>query len=300
MEHPVPADLPDVAVPRRKPRRGKRLIPYWLMTPGALWLLVIFLVPMAAMASLSLQQGNSRTGFSFTWHFANYSDGLRAYGSFFTRSVRNGLIVTVAALLIGYPMAYWIAFYGGRRKSFFLFLVLLPFFVSFVIRTLSWSFILSDDGIVFAPLKRLGVVPQSFHILATTFAVIAGITYNLLPFAVLPLFVSLDRIDKRLVEAAGDLYCSQREAFRRVVLPLSVPGIFAAVLLTFIPAVGDYVNADVLGGPGTTMIGNIIQTQFIVNRNYPIASALSFILMAGMLVGAIAYAKVLGTEEVTT
>jgi spermidine/putrescine transport system permease protein len=300
MERPVPADLPDVVVPRRKPRRGKRLVPYWLMTPGGLWLLVIFLVPMAAMASLSLQQGNSRTGFSFTWHFANYADGLRSYGSFFTRSVRNGLIVTVAALLIGYPMAYWIAFYGGRRKSFFLFLVLLPFFVSFVIRTLSWSFILSDDGIVFAPLKRLGVVPQSFHILATTFAVIAGITYNLLPFAVLPLFVSLDRIDKRLVEAAGDLYCSQREAFRRVVLPLSVPGIFAAVLLTFIPAVGDYVNADVLGGPGTTMIGNIIQTQFIVNRNYPIASALSFILMAGMLVGAIAYAKVLGTEEVTT
>ena len=275
-------------------------MPYWLSAPGNLWLLIIFLLPMVAMATLSLQQGNSRTGFSFTWHFANYTDGLRTYGTFFIRSVRNGVIVTGAALLIGYPMAYWIAFYAGRRKSIFLFLVLLPFFVSFVIRTLSWSFILSDDGIVFGPLKRLGVLPQSFHVLATTFAVIAGITYNLLPFAVLPLFVSLDRIDKRLVEAAGDLYSSRREAFLKVVLPLSVPGIFAAVLLTFIPAVGDYVNADVLGGPGTTMIGNIIQTQFIVNRNYPIASALSFILMAGMLVGAVAYAKVLGTQEVTT
>jgi spermidine/putrescine transport system permease protein len=179
-------------------------------------------------------------------------------------------------------------------------LILLPFLVSFVIRTVAWNFILADDGIVLGPLKNWGVLSSDFHVLATTFAVVAGITYNLLPFTILPLFVSLDRIDKRLVEAANDLYSSKAQAFRKVVFPLSLPGVFAAVLLTFIPAVGDYVNAEILGGPGSRMIGNIIYSQFIQLRNYPVASALGFIIMLLMLVGAALYARLLGTEEITT
>jgi spermidine/putrescine transport system permease protein len=207
--------------------------------------------------------------------------------------------VTLVALLLAYPVAYWIAFYGGRFKSVFLFLLLLPFFISFVIRTVAWSFILSDEGIVFGTLKSIGLLPESVTVLGTTFAVIAGITYNLLPFTILPLYVSLEQIDRGLVEAAQDLYASKVEAFLKVVFPLSLPGVFAALLLTSIPAIGDYVNAAVLGGPGTAMIGNIIQSEFLRARDYPEAAALAFVLMAVMLVAAIAYARLLGTERVT-
>ncbi len=276
------------------------LAPYALQLPSTLWQVVFFVVPMFAMLVLSLESGNSTTGFSFTWHFANYTKALTQYDQQYINTFRNATVVTMVALLIGYPVAYWIAFYGGRKKNTFLFLILLPFLVSFVIRTVAWNFILADDGIVLGPLKNLGVLSSDFHVLATTFAVVAGITYNLLPFTILPLFVSLDRIDKRLVEAANDLYCSRAQAFRKVVLPLSLPGIFAAVLLTFIPAVGDYVNAEILGGPGSRMIGNIIYSQFIQLRNYPVASALGFIIMLLMLGGAALYARVLGTEEITT
>lgn len=276
------------------------LAPYALQLPSTVWQVIFFVVPMFAMLVLSLQSGNSTTGFSFTWHFANYSKALTQYDQQYINTFRNATVVTIVALLIGYPVAYWIAFYGGRKKNTFLFLILLPFLVSFVIRTVAWNFILADDGIVLGPLKNWGVLSSDFHVLATTFAVVAGITYNLLPFTILPLFVSLDRIDKRLVEAANDLYCSKAQAFRKVVLPLSLPGIFAAVLLTFIPAVGDYVNAEILGGPGSRMIGNIIYSQFIQLRNYPVASALGFIIMLLMLVGAALYARLLGTEEITT
>jgi spermidine/putrescine transport system permease protein len=276
------------------------LAPYALQLPSTVWQVIFFVVPMFAMLVLSLQSGNSTTGFSFTWHFANYSKALTQYDQQYINTFRNATVVTIVALLIGYPVAYWIAFYGGRKKNTFLFLILLPFLVSFVIRTVAWNFILADDGIVLGPLKNWGVLSSDFHVLATTFAVVAGITYNLLPFTILPLFVSLDRIDKRLVEAANDLYCSKAQAFRKVVLPLSLPGVFAAVLLTFIPAVGDYVNAEILGGPGSRMIGNIIYSQFIQLRNYPVASALGFIIMLLMLVGAALYARLLGTEEITT
>ena len=255
---------------------------------------------MVAMAGLALQEGTSLEGFRMTWRFANFTDALSKYDEFFLRSLRNGAIVTAASLVLSYPIAYWIAFYGGRFKTVFLFLLLLPFFVSFVIRTVSWSFILSDDGIVFGPLKSIGLLPEGFRVVGKTFAVLAGITYNLLPFTILPLYVSLERIDKSLVEAAKDLYSSKVQAFLKVVLPLSLPGVFAAILLTSIPAVGDYVNAAVLGGPGTSMIGNVIQSEFLVARDYPEASALAFILMAAMLVGATLYARLLGTEEITT
>jgi spermidine/putrescine transport system permease protein len=304
VERSLRADLPVDGAPAPPKRKGKRrgqfLAPYLLQAPANLWQIVFFVVPMFAMLVLSLESGNSITGFSFTWHVGNYSKALTDYTPQYINTFRNATVVTVVGLLISYPVAYWIAFFGGRRKSTLVLLVLLPFLVTFVIRTLAWSFILADDGIVLGPLKNWGVLSSDFHVLATTFAVVAGITYNLLPFTILPLFVSLDRIDKRLVEAANDLYCSKAQAFRRVVLPLSLPGVFAAVLLTFIPAVGDYVNAEILGGPGSRMIGNMILSQFITLRNYPVASALAFIVMVLMLVGAFLYARLLGTEEITT
>ena len=298
MERPVQSDLPGLAPPPE--RRAKRSrAPYGLAAPGLLWLLVLFVIPMLAMLSLSLQTGNSLEGFRQTFRFANFTDALSQNGVYVVRSLRNAAIVTGIALLLAYPVAYWIAFYGGKFKNVFLFLLLLPFFISFVIRTVAWSFILSDNGIIFGSLKSLGLLPDSYRVLGTTVAVIAGITYNLLPFTILPLYVSLEQIDRRLVEAANDLYASRTKAFTKVVLPLSMPGIFAAVLLTSIPAIGDYVNASVLGGPGTTMIGNVIQSEFLRDRNYPEAAALAFVLMAIMLIGAIIYARLLGTERIT-
>ena len=202
-------------------------------------------------------------------------------------------------IVLAYPMAYWIAFYAGRWKSTLFFLILVPFFVSFVIRTVQWNFILADDGVLFGFLKDLGLLPDNFRVLAGPVAVVAGITYNFLPFTALPLYVALDRIDKGLVEAAKDLYATKFEAFRKVVLPLSFPGLFAALVLTFVPATGDYVNSSVLGSNRTTMVGQVIQTKFLTEADYPEAAALSVILMIGMLVIALAYAKVLGTEDST-
>jgi spermidine/putrescine transport system permease protein len=221
------------------------------------------------------------------------------YSNIYLRSLLYAGIATALCIGLAYPMAYWIAFYGGRWKSTLFMLILVPFFVSFVIRTVQWNFILGTDGLLFGPLKNAGVLPESFHVLRTPVAVIAGITYNYMPFAALPLYVALERIDRRLVEAAKDLYSSPSTAFRKVVLPLSVPGIFAALILTFVPATGDYVNAVVLGGPGTTMIGQIIQDYFLVRHEYAIAAALSVVLMVGMLIIALVYARVLGTEDDT-
>jgi spermidine/putrescine transport system permease protein len=214
------------------------------------------------------------------------------------RSIVYGLIATALCLVIAYPVAYWIAFRGGRHKSTLLFLLLLPFFVSFVIRTQSWNFILSDNGIVLSPLKHWHVLGKDYHVLQTPMAVVGGLVYNFLPFTVLPIYVALERVDPALLEASSDLYANKATAFTKVVLPLSMPGVFAAVLLTFVPVASDYVNATILGGPKTTMIGNIIQTEYFTNSDYPTAAALSFILMAALLIGVFAYARVLGTEDV--
>jgi spermidine/putrescine transport system permease protein len=282
-----------------KGRRLRRtLAPYGLVAPGGLWLAVFFLVPILFMASVSLQTGNVYDGFRFTWHIQNYSDALSQYHTQFFRSVRYAALATVLTLAISYPLVYWIAFRGGRRKTTYLFLLLLPFFVSFVIRTLAWEWLLSDGGILFGTLKGWHLLPKSFHVLATPTAVVAGIAYNFLPFMALPLYVSLEKIDRSVVEAASDLYAGKVQVFLRVIVPLSIPGIFAGVLLTFVPAVGDYLNASILGGPGTTMIGNIIQLKYLQDLQYPTAAALSFILMAGVLVGIVVYARVLGTRSI--
>ncbi|MGZ5290988.1 MAG: ABC transporter permease, partial [Actinomycetota bacterium] len=252
------------------------------------------------MIYTSLQSGGVLSGgFTFTWEFQNYADVLGSYESQFIRSIVYSLIVTFAALLLAYPMTYWIAFYAGRWKSSFLLLILLPFFVSFIIRTVQWKFILGDNGPILGLLKGIDLLPEGFRVLATPFAVIAGITYNFLPFTALPLYVSLERIDKRLIEASKDLYATRWQAFRKVVWPLSLPGVFAAFLLTFVPATGDYVNSQLLGGPGTTMIGQIIQTKFLTENDYPEAAALSVILMVAMVILASVYARILGTEEAT-
>ena len=287
------------AGPRRSIGARRRLVPYYLLSPGALFLLLFFLIPLGLMLYTSLESGGLLSGgFRFSWAFDNYTNVLGQYQVQFVRSIVYSIIVTIAALLLAYPMTYWIAFYGGKWKSSLLLLILVPFFVSFVIRTIQWKFILGDHGPILGPLKDIGLLPQGFRVLATPLAVVAGITYNFLPFTALPLYVALERIDKRLVEAAKDLYSSRWEAFRKVVWPLSLPGVFAAFLLTFVPATGDYVNATLLGGPGTTMIGNIIQEKFLVELDYPEAAALSVILMIVMLVLATIYARILGTEDV--
>ena len=315
MEQDLPAGLPVVstesavvtapgpAEPRhRGGRRGTRvrsgLAPYLLALPGGLWLAIFFVVPMLVMLSVSLQTGNVVDGFAQTFNFGVYPDAISQYSSQFIRSFAYGGICTVLCILLAYPMAYWIAFHGGQRRSTYLFLVLLPFFVSFVIRTVSWKFLLADDGVLLGNLKDIGLLPDDFRVLATSTAVIGGLTYNSFPFMLLPIYVALERMDPKLLEAADDLYAGRAAVFGRVVLPLSMPGVFAGVLLTFVPATSDYVNASILGGTGDTMIGNIIQTTFLTNADYPLASAISFILMAILLVGIFIYARVLGTRDV--
>ena len=279
-------------------RVRRTLAPYLLILPGSLWLLLFFVIPMATMASLSLQEGDVVSGYAFTGHWQTYLYAIQDYQTQLIRSLVYGAIATIVLIALSFPVAHWIAFYGGKRKATYLFLLLLPFFVSFVLRTISWRQILTDDGPVLGPLKSAGALAQNVHILGTPFAVIAGLVYNFLPFMVLPVYVALERIDPRVVEAARDLYASPATAFRKVIFPLALPGVFAGVLMTFVPASSDYVNSAVLGSSNTTMIGQVIQAQYLTNSNYPTASALSFVLMAVLLIGVFAYARALGTEDV--
>jgi len=278
-------------------RRGW-LTPYALLTPGMGWLLVFFVVPMYYLGKMSLEQGLFPL-FSFGWAWSNFSDAVSAYQTQFVRSLQYAGIATAIALAISYPLAYWIAFRGGRWKNLFLLLVIAPFFVTYLIRTLAWETILSDNGLVVHLLRDVGLVAPGGRVLATSAAVIAGITYNFLPFMVLPLYVSLEQIDHRLIEAASDLYASKPKAFMRITLPLSLPGVFAGVLLTFIPAAGDFINAQLLGTPRQYMIGNVIQSEFLSVRDYPTAASLSFVLMAAILVLVLIFARILGTDRLT-
>jgi spermidine/putrescine transport system permease protein len=272
--------------------------PYLLILPGGLWLAMFFVVPVVVMLSLSLQQGDLIEGFRQTFHWQNFEHVVSLYHVQLVRSLWYGAAATCISLVLAYPMAYWIAFHGGRHKTTYLFLVLLPFFVTFVLRTTAWEFLLGDNGLLLGPLRDAGIVSKSFHLLATSGAVIAGLVYNFLPFMLLPIYVALERIDPSLLEAAGDLYATRRQAFLRVVFPLTIPGVFAGVLLTFVPASSDYVNASILGGTSQTMIGNVIQTLYLTNSDYPTASSLSVILMAVLLLGIFLYARALGTREV--
>jgi spermidine/putrescine transport system permease protein len=275
----------------------RRLVPYFLLGPGLIWLILFFVVPMYFMGRLSLEQGTVTGGnFEFTWQFSNFTDALSNYDTQFLRSFYYGGVATLLALGIGYPLAYMIAFRAGRFKNALLFAVIAPFFTTYLIRTLAWQTILNDTGVVVDTMKTLGLVANDGRLLDTPGSVIAGLTYNFLPFMILPIYASLERIDESLIEAAKDLYASARAAFWRVTLPISAPGIVAGVLLTFIPAVGDYINADFLGSQNQAMIGNVIQSRYLVILDYPSAAALSFVLMALILAVVVIYIRFAGSE----
>jgi spermidine/putrescine transport system permease protein len=277
----------------------RAIVPYVLLAPGLGFLFVFFLVPIYYLGNTSLQTGDINVGYVFTWAWNNYSDALSTYRDQFVRSVEYGAIATVLCLILGYPLAYFIAIRAGRYRNLLLMLVIAPFFVTYLIRTLAWQTILADEGVVMNVLRAVGIMGDGDRILATSTAVIAGITYNFLPFMVLPLYASLEQVDLRLLDAAADLYGSPRRAFLKVTLPLSLPGVFAGTLLTFIPAVGDFINAALLGTRDTQMIGNVIQSKFLNITDYPAAASLSFILMIGILLMVIAYARALGAERLT-
>ena len=267
-----------------------RLAPYLLVAPGILWLLVFFVVPVITLAQTSV------AGVEGPWWDA-YHRALHNYGTHFFRSFRYALAATLLGLALGYPLAYFIAFRAGKLKNLLLGLVVLPFFTTFLVRTFAWKTILNDGGPAVWLLQRLQLLGDGGRLLDTTIAVVGGLTYNFLPFMILPIYVSLEKIDRRLVEAAEDLYSTPVGAFRKVVLPLSLPGVFAGSLLTFIPAAGDFINAQLLGSPNQQMIGTVIQNQFLEVRDYPLAASLSFVLMAVITIAVLAYARVLGTEE---
>ncbi len=340
--------------------RHRWLIPYLLLAPGLLWLAIFFVLPNIQMFLMSLSTKGTGSGltqqYEFTWAWENYFKAFTEFPDQFINSLIYGGLATLFCLLIGYPLAYGIAFRGGKYKNLLLFLVIAPFFTSFLIRTISWKIILGNDGAFLSIIRDvLGLVPHNFSILGTPLAVVSGLTYQFLPFMVLPLYVSLEKIDRRLIEAAQDLYAGPQrqggaligavaggllavavmaglnylplapdhllyialvavfgglagavimtllvsESFTRVILPLSLSGIFAGSILTFIPAIGDYVNAELLGNPKTQMIGNVIQNRYLAQNDYPTAAALSFLLMAGILIAIFVYARALGTDELT-
>jgi spermidine/putrescine transport system permease protein len=336
--------------------RRRWLLPYLLMAPGLLWLALFFVLPNIQMVIMSLSTGTIGTGFEFTWAVENYVEAITRFPDNVVNSLVFGGLATLLCFLIGYPLAYGIAFRGGRFKTLLLFLVIAPFFTSFLIRTISWRIILGDQGAFLGFIRdTLELVPANFSILGTPLAVVSGLTYQFLPFMVLPVYVAIEKVDVRFIEAARDLYAGPwrrggaivgslsggllalglmlglryasldaesavalvtagafgaviggligsfliSEAFVRVVWPLSLPGVFAGSILVFIPTLGDYVNVELLGNPQTQMIGNVIQNRFLQQNDYPLAAALSFILMAGILVAIFMYARVLGTEELT-
>jgi spermidine/putrescine transport system permease protein len=291
------------AVPPAAPaagRRGRGLTPYLLLLPGMAWLAVFFAVPILTLFGTSLQTplpGGNIGDYEQTFRFANYPDSISGYQEQFLRSFEYAAIATVLALLIGFPLAYMIAFKAGRWRNLLLVLVVAPFFTSFILRTVAWRQILAEEGFVVPVLKSLHIIPETMALTASPIAVVAGITYNFLPFMTLPLYASIERIDPRLLEAGADLYGSALTVLRRITIPLALPGIVSGTLLTFIPAAGDYVNSALLGDRSTRMIGNVIDSRFLALVDYPTAASLSFLLMATILVLVFLYIRRAGTEE---
>ena len=272
---------------------------YLLLLPALIWLALFFVVPFYSLVATSLYDPNGSIfrGYDMTWAFSNYADALSEYWVPLVRSLWYGAVATLGCLLLGYVLAYAIAFKSGRWKNLMLVLVIAPFFTSFLVRTLSWKLILQDDGVVVNTLQFLHILGPDGRLLATGFAVVAGLTYNFLPFMVLPLFASIDKIDPRLIEASSDLYASPIVGFFKVTWPLSLPGVVSGTLLTFIPAAGDYINAQLLGSPNQRMVGNVIQNLFTDANDYPAAGALSMILVLLVVVLVLFYVRRAGTEE---
>lgn len=291
--------VPSRSVSMAETTRRKGRVGYLLILPGGLWLLLFFAFPFYSLVATSLYDpsGSDFRGYEMSYAFGNYVDVIRDYWQPMLRSLLYGAIATFFCLVLGYVLAYAIAFKSGRWKVLLLVLVIAPFFTSFLIRTLSWKLLLADDGFVVDTLQFVHILGADDRLLATPFAVVAGLTYNFLPFMVLPLFASLDKIDYRLIEASGDLYANPVRAFFKVTWPLSLPGVVSGTLLTFIPAVGDFINAEILGNTNTRMIGNVIQSLFTDANDYPAAGALSVILMLMILAMVIVYVRRAGTEE---
>jgi spermidine/putrescine transport system permease protein len=293
----APAEAAAIAVvPEGGRKRG--WTGYLLLAPAGVWLTLFFIVPLVSLISTSLYDpgGSLETGYAMTGHVGNYTSVLADYSQQFLRSLGYAGVATIACILLGYPLAYAIAFKAGRWRNLMLVAVIAPFFTSFLIRTLSWQLILSDEGWVVDFLKFVQLLGDDGRLLATPLAVVTGLTYNFLPFMVLPLYASLEKIDPRLHEAGADLYASPFTTFRKVTLPLSLPGLVAGTLLTFIPAAGDYINAELLGNTRTQMVGNVIQNLFD-GGSYPEAAALSVTLMAVIVVMVLVYIRRAGTEE---
>jgi len=297
VSHPVVPSGPDPAVGEEF--RGRRRWGWLLLVPGMLWLAAFFLFPSIQLFFTSLYDpsGSYEQGYTMTWHFANYVDAVQDNWNLFVRSFLYAGTATLICLALGYPLAYAIAFKSGRWKHVMLVLVIAPFFTSFLLRTLAWRTILSDEGPVTDFLQTIAVLPEDGRLLATPVAVIAGLVYNFMPFMTLPLYASLDKVDYRLIEAAGDLYASAFTGFRKVTFPLSMPGVVSGTLLCFIPACGDYINAELLGTPKQYMVGNRIQAAFLTEHNYPLAASLSIILMAVVVLMVVFYIRRAGTEE---
>ncbi|MBK5289070.1 MAG: ABC transporter permease [Acidimicrobiia bacterium] len=270
-----------------------------MLAPGLLFLVAFFFFPLYSLGRMALSSRTSRFAEpAFSWEWSNFNNAFSKYGDQFGRSFLYAALATLLSLVIAYPLAYVIAFRGGRFKNVLLGLVVVPFFTNFLIRTLAWKTILGDQGTVVGFFRDVGLLSSSGTLLRTPLAVVGGLTYNFLPFMVLPIYVALEKIDARLVDAARDLYSNTWRAFRKVVFPLSLPGVFAGSLLVFIPAAGDFVNAYYLGNAQTSMIGSVVQNQFLVQSDYPVAAALSFVFMAIVMVIVIGYARVLGTEDI--
>ena len=280
-------------------RRKKSRVGYLLLLPGIAWLLLFFAVPTVQLVATSLYDPNGSidTGYAMTWSFPNYLEALETYREQFLRGLGYAATATVLALLLGYPLAYAIAFKSGRWKNVMLVLVVAPFFTSFLVRTLAWKSILADNGFVVQSLQTVGLLDADGRLLATSFAVIAGLTYNFLPFMVLPLYASLEKIDLRLIEAGSDLYANSFTAWRKITLPLSMPGVVAGTLLTFIPAAGDFINPELLGSPAQFTIGNVIENTFLVQLDFPMAAACSVILMAAIVLLVLVYVRRTSSED---
>jgi spermidine/putrescine transport system permease protein len=291
------------------PEARRKIAPYGLLKPGMLWLALFYLAPLFTLLRLSLSTLPSRFAVEaeFDWNFGNYVEAFTDFGPQFQRAFLYAGTATVLTIAIGYPLAYVIAFRGGKYRTLLLGLVVIPFFTSFLIRTIAWRSLLSDRGVIVSAIEAVGLdsvlealrIMDDGRLINTPAAVIFGLTYNFLPFMILPIYVSLEKIDVRLLDAAKDLYSTSTSAFAKIVIPLSIPGIFAGTLLTFIPAAGDFVNSLYLGSPNTTMIGNSIQDQFLVQNNVPLASAMSFVLMFIITVFVIIYSRFFGTEDLT-
>ena len=275
-------------------------LPYLLLLPGFLFLFTFFILPIANLAQTSTQTpiaGGDTGQYEQSLRFSNYLDAFTENQEQFARSFIFAVCATALALAIAYPLAYAIAFKAGKFKNVLLVLVIAPFFTSFLLRTVAWKQILGEEGFVVPTLRTLGIISESTTLTSTSFAVVMGMTYNFLPFMTLPLYASLERIDPRTMEASGDLYANGFTTFRKVTLPLSMPGVVAGTLLTFIPAAGDYVNAAILGSPNTKMIGNVIESRYFKIVDYPTAAALSFTLMAAILILVTIYIRKAGTDE---